>query len=84
MALIDQLPDPVCVIAAICKYACACGQVFEQAGSKRRVVGLSSREFELQGQTMPIHPHMQLGGQSASAATDMIISTLFFWAAACW
>ena len=41
-------------------------------------------EFELQGQAMSVHAQMQLGGQSSPAATDMIISTLFFWAAACW
>ena len=49
-----------------------------------RIVGFARREFELQGQAMPVHTQMQLGCQPASAATDMIISTLFFGAAACW
>ena len=80
---VDKRPDPIGIIAAIRKQACSFGQSLEQACGKRRVVGFSRREFELQRQAMSIHPHMQRGRQSASAATDMIISTLFFWAAAC-
>jgi hypothetical protein len=50
----------------------------------RRVMRMPGRQFELQGKAVLIHPQVQLGGQSSSAATDTSISTLFFWAAACW
>ena len=80
---VDERSDPICIIAAIGKQVGSFGQVLQQLCRHRRIMGLAGGEFELKGKTMSIHPQMQLGGQSAPAATDMIISTLFFWAAAC-
>jgi hypothetical protein len=45
---------------------------------------LTWRKFDLQWKAKLIHAQMQLGRQSAPATTDTKISTLFFWAAACW
>ena len=53
-------------------------------GGMTGVQRLTGREFELQGQAVFVHSQVQLGGQSSLAMTDTSISTLFFWAAACW
>ena len=82
--IFDHLSDPVCVIAPVGEQAGTLGQVLQEKFRHRRIVHLSGRQFELQWKAVFIHPQVKLGGQSSARATDTKISTLFFWAAACW
>jgi hypothetical protein len=45
---------------------------------------LSRGEFELHRQAIADDPGVQLAGQSSTTSTDTSVSSLFFWAAACW
>lgn len=82
--ILDEIPDPVGIISPVGKQAGALGKVLQEKLGHRRVVHLAGREFELQGKAKLVDAQMQLGGQSSPATADTSISTLFFWAAACW
>ena len=82
--VLDQIPDPVCIVALVGDDVGSGRQVIEQEFSHRLIVHLAGREFNLNRQAVADHPQMQLGRQSSATSTDTSVSSLFFWAAACW
>jgi hypothetical protein len=68
----DKCPDPVRVVAAICKQPRATREVSQQDREEPVVVRLTSSEAELHRQTIAVYHDMNLAGQPTTRATQML------------
>ena len=82
--ILDQIPDPIRVIALVSDHVGARRKVIEQEFSHGLIVHLARRQLDLHGQSVANNPQVQLGRQPSTTSTDTSVSSLFFWAAACW
>src|SRR5215467_7027262 len=83
VAVLDQFPDPVGIVAFVSNDISACWQIVEQKFGHGGIIGLAGRQLHLHWQAIADDAGMELAGQSSAASTDRSASSLFFWAAAC-
>ena len=82
--VLDQLSDPIGIIAFVRQHMRAGRQMAEEQFGHRRVVGFASRQLDLYGKPVADDAQVHLGRQSSTTSTDKSISSLIFGEAACW
>ena len=81
---LDQVADGVAVISLVAQYDGARFEPIEQFQCGRRIVRLTRRQAEPEREALPVDDRVDLGRETASGATETMISTPLFAVAACW
>ena len=81
---LDQVADGVAVISLVAQYDGARFEPVEQVQCGRRVMRLTRRQAEPEREALPVDDRVDLGRETASGATETMISTPLFAVAACW
>lgn len=81
---LDQVADGVAVISLVAEYDGARFEPVEQVQCGRRIMRLTRRQAEPERQALPVDDRVDLGRETASRATETMISTPLFAVAACW
>ena len=81
---LDQVADGVAVVSLVAEHDGARCEAVEQRQRGGGVVRLPCRQAEPEREALPIDDRVDLGRETASGATETMISTPLFAVAACW